>query len=81
MTSSKTPRQFTLSSEVAKSTVYLVAITAVMLMILFTRDDSVARDTEQIVEYLSQYTQIPNAVTSVILGTRLFDTIVTLILG
>ena len=75
MTLNKTSRQFKISSEAAKSTVYLAAITAVMLMILFTRDDSVARDTEQIVEYLSQYTQIPNAVTSVILGTRLFDTI------
>ena len=46
-----------------------------MVMILFTRDDSIPRDTEQIVQYLSDYTKIPNAVTSVILGTRLFDTI------
>lgn len=58
-----------------KSFVYLVAIASVMLMILFTRDDSLARDTESIVSDLSIYTKIPNTVTSVILGTRLFDTI------
>lgn len=63
------------SSETAKSVLYFSAISAVMIMILFTRDDSLARDTEKIVEYLTGYTQIPNAVTSVILGTRLFDTV------
>ena len=68
-------RRFRFTTEVAKSALYLAAITAVMAMILFTRDDSIARDTEQIVQYLSDYTQIPNVVTSVILGTRLFDTI------
>ena len=68
-------RRFRFTTEVAKSALYLAAITAVMVMILFTRDDSIARDTEQIVQYLSDYTQIPNVVTSVILGTRLFDTI------
>jgi len=67
--------RFALTAETAKSILYLFAIAAVMLMILFTRDDSVARDTEAIVAYLSAYTQIPNAVTSVILVTRLFDTI------
>ena len=55
--------------------IYLAAIASVMLMILFTRDDSLARDTESIVSYLSTYTRIPNSVTSVILVTRLFDTI------
>ena len=64
-----------LSADSFKSLLYLVAITSVMLMILFTRDDSLARDTESIVSYLTSYTNIPNAVTSVILVTRLFDTI------
>ena len=68
-------RRFRFTTEDAKSTLYLAAITAVMVVILFTRDDSIARDTEQIVQYLSDYTKIPNVVTSVILGTRLFDTI------
>ena len=64
-----------ITPETGKSAIYLVAITAVMVLILFTRDDSVARDTEAIVAYLSDYTKIPNTVTSVILVTRLFDTI------
>ena len=64
-----------LTADSFKSLLYLVAITSVMLMILFTRDDSLARDTESIVAYLTSYTNIPNAVTSVILVTRLFDTI------
>ena len=68
-------RRFRFTTEDAKSTLYLAAITAVMVVILFTRDDSIARDTEQIVQYLADYTKIPNVVTSVILGTRLFDTI------
>ena len=68
-------RRFIFTTESAKSVLYLAAITAVMVMILFTQDDSIPRDTEQIVQYLSDYTKIPNAVTSVILGTRLFDTI------
>lgn len=75
MTQTKHRIHFSFTAETAKSIIYLLAITAVMLMILFTRDDSVARDTEAIVAYLSEYTQIPNAVTSVILVTRLFDTI------
>ena len=64
-----------LSANSFKSLLYLIAITSVMLMILFTRDDSLARDTESIVTYLNSYTNIPNTVTSVILVTRLFDTI------
>ena len=64
-----------LTGDSFKSLLYLAAITSVMLMILFTRDDSLARDTEAIVSYLNLYTNIPNAVTSVILVTRLFDTI------
>ena len=63
-------RRFRFTTEDAKSTLYLAAITAVMVVILFTRDDSIARDTEQIVQYLADYTKIPNVVTSVILGTR-----------
>ena len=75
MTYLKRLSKLSITAETAKSTLYLVAISAVMLLILFTRDDSVARDTEAIVAYLSDYTMIPNAVTSVILVTRLFDTI------
>ena len=59
----------------AKLALYLFAITIVMLMVLFTRSDSIARDTNLIVNQLSEYTKIPNTVTSVILATRLFDTI------
>ena len=68
-------QRFSLSSESAKSILYLAAITAVMVMILFTRDDTIPRDTELIVNQLSEFTHIPNVVTSVILVTRLFDTI------
>ncbi|MEC8441974.1 MAG: Na(+)/H(+) antiporter subunit B [Cyanobacteriota bacterium] len=75
MTYLKKISKFSITAETLKSTLYLVAISAVMLLILFTRDDSVARDTEAIVAYLSEYTKIPNTVTSVILVTRLFDTI------
>ena len=75
MTILKRFSRLSFTAETGKSALYLVAITAVMLLILFTRDDSVARDTEVIVSYLSDYTKIPNTVTSVILVTRLFDTI------
>ena len=44
-------------------------------MILFTQDESLTRNSGQIVDYLADFTSIPNVVTSVILGTRLFDTI------
>lgn len=63
------------SSNQLKSALYLIAITTVMVMLLFTAPDNPNRDTESIVQYLSDYTNIPNTVTSVILGTRLFDTI------
>ena len=63
------------SSNQLKSALYLIAITTVMVMLLFTAPDNPNRDTELIVQYLSDYTNIPNTVTSVILGTRLFDTI------
>ena len=75
MTSNQQSTSVQLSSEAVKSAIYLLAITAVMLLILFTKDESLTRDTEQIVGHLSEYTLIPNVVTSVILGTRLFDTI------
>ena len=55
--------------------VYLIAVIIVMVMLLFSDADVPARDTEAIVNYLSEFTNIPNTVTSVILGTRLFDTI------
>ena len=44
-------------------------------MILFTQDESMTRNSGEIVAYLADITSIPNVVTSVILGTRLFDTI------
>lgn len=74
-TKTRSSRVFGISSQSLKSLVYLLAITVVMLIALLARDDSFARDTEAIVAYLSSYTQIPNSVTSVILVTRLFDTV------
>ena len=71
----KPPSNLKLDMNTAKLALYLFAITIVMLMVLFTRSDSIARDTNLIVNQLSDYTKIPNVVTSVILGTRLFDTI------
>lgn len=58
-----------------KSVLYFVAISTVMVMLLFASPEVPERDTELIVQYLADYTNIPNTVTSVILGTRLFDTI------
>ena len=75
MTSKHRMNSHFLSSQTVKSAIYLLAISAVMLMILFTQDESLARDSGQIVAYLTDFTSIPNVVTSVILGTRLFDTI------
>ncbi len=74
-TQTRSTRVLGISSQSLKSLVYLLAITVVMLIALLARDDSFARDTEAIVAYLSSYTQIPNSVTSVILVTRLFDTV------
>ena len=68
-------RLFPAPSQSLKSFVYLLAITSVMFMVLFSRDDTLGRDTQAIVDYLSAYTLIPNSVTSVILVTRLFDTV------
>lgn len=64
-----------LSGNQIKSLVYLVAITIVMVILLFSEADVPGRDTELIVDYLVVFAHIPNTVTSVILGTRLFDTI------
>ena len=64
---------FTLNN--LKSIFYLSSISAVMITILFTKSDFNIRNSELIVAELAQITQIPNTVTSVILGTRLFDTI------
>ena len=58
-----------------KSLLYLSAISSVMIVLLFSNNEIGARNTEDIVNYLSDITSIPNTVTSVILGTRLFDTI------
>ena len=61
--------------ELIKSLIYLSAISSVMIVLLFSNNEIEARNTEDIVNYLSDVTSIPNTVTSVILGTRLFDTI------
>ena len=61
--------------ELVKSLLYLSAISSVMIVLLFSNNEIEARNTEDIVNYLSEITSIPNTVTSVILGTRLFDTI------
>ena len=66
-------KYFTLNN--LKSIFYLSSISAVMITILFTKSDLNIRNSELIVSELAQITQIPNTVTSVILGTRLFDTI------
>ena len=66
-------KYFTLNN--LKSIFYLCSISAVMITILFTKSDFNIRNSELIVAELAQITQIPNTVTSVILGTRLFDTI------
>ena len=66
-------KYFTLNN--LKSIFYLSSISAVMITILFTKSDFNIRNSELIVAELAQITQIPNTVTSVILGTRLFDTI------
>ena len=58
-----------------KSLFYLACISSVMLTLLFTKSGGDLRDTELIVSKLAELTNIPNTVTSVILGTRLFDTI------
>lgn len=58
-----------------KSLLYLACITSVMLTLLFSDSGGKIRDTELIVSKLVELTNIPNTVTSVILGTRLFDTI------
>ncbi len=57
-----------------KSILYLTSISFVMFILLFTDSQTNLRDTEFIVNNLAKVTEIPNTVTSVILGTRLFDT-------
>ena len=58
-----------------KSTLYLIAISIVMLVGILLRPEAIPRDTNQIVDYLTTLANIPNSVTAVILGSRLFDTI------
>ena len=62
-------------AETVKSTLYLIAISIVILVGLLLRPEAIPRDTNQIVAYLTTLTNIPNSVTAVILGSRLFDTI------
>ena len=64
-----------LNLENFKSFFYLTCITLVMLTLLGTKSGETIRDTDLIVSNLVKITNIPNTVTSVILGTRLFDTI------
>ena len=58
-----------------KQSLYLMAIITVMFAGLLLKPDSIPRDTNQIVDYLTTVSDIPNSVTAVILGSRLFDTI------
>ena len=58
-----------------KSSFYLVAISFVFITGLLIAPESSQRDTNSIVDYLVQTSNIPNSVTAVILGSRLFDTI------
>ena len=46
-----------------------------MMVGLLLRPEAIPRDTNQIVDYLTSLADIPNSVTAVILGSRLFDTI------
>lgn len=62
-------------NQTIKSTLYLVAISIVMLVGLLLKPDNIPRDTNEIVGYLTTIAVIPNSVTAVILGSRLFDTI------
>ena len=69
----KINKKYTLKN--LKSLFYLACISVVMLTLLVTKSGENIRDTELIVSKLAELTKIPNTVTSVILGTRLFDTI------
>ena len=63
------------TAQTVKSTLYLIAISIVMMVGLLLRPEAIPRDTNQIVDYLTSLADIPNSVTAVILGSRLFDTI------
>lgn len=61
--------------KIIKQTLYLMAITVVMLVGFLLQPDNIPRNTNEIVAYLTSIAAIPNSVTAVILGSRLFDTI------
>ena len=63
------------NAQTIKSSLYLIAISVVMLVGLLLRPETIPRDTNQIVVNLTILADIPNSVTAVILGSRLFDTI------
>jgi len=63
------------SSDLIKSTFYFVAISFVFITGLLVVPETTQRNTNEIVDYLVSKADIPNSVTAVILGTRLFDTI------
>ena len=60
-------------AQTVKSTLYLIAISIVMLVGLLLRPESIPRNTNQIVDYLTTLANIPNSVTAVILGSRLVE--------
>ena len=68
-------KQDNFSTDFIKSTFYLIAISFVFISGLLVVPESTQRDTNSIVDYLVQIADIPNSVTAVILGSRLFDTI------
>ena len=61
--------------KIIKQTLYLLAISVVLLVGLLLKPEDIPRDTNEIVSYLTSIAAIPNSVTAVILGSRLFDTI------
>ncbi|WP_051410935.1 MnhB domain-containing protein [Synechococcus sp. CC9616] len=68
-------KQNNFSTDLIKSSFYLIAISFVFISGLLVVPESTQRDTNSIVDYLVQIADIPNSVTAVILGSRLFDTI------
>ena len=68
-------KQDNFSTDFIKSSFYLIAISFVFISGLLVVPESTQKDTNSIVDYLVQIADIPNSVTAVILGSRLFDTI------
>ena len=64
-----------LSRDFVRSTFYFLAISFVIIVGSLTVPENSIRDADTIVKYLVSTAAIPNSVTAVILGSRLFDTI------